>query len=91
MDANRNEGTGAGGDAPRGGPPDENATEVTQPWHAHGPVTTIGIYTYFQGNARNPNDMCGNDSLFMKMQSMTPAGTCPSDGIVSYYLIPDPD
>jgi hypothetical protein len=62
---------------------------VNQPWHSHGPVLQVGGMAYFNGNANDPNDKCGNDPLSMKLKSMRPDGTCPADGAMSYILIPD--
>jgi hypothetical protein len=64
-------------------------TEVSQQWFSHGPLLQVGQYMYFKGNASNPRDMCGNDSLKMKILGIRAIGTCPSDGTASYILIPD--
>jgi hypothetical protein len=66
----------------------EGTQQVNQPWHSHGPVFQIGGMAFFKGNAADPNDRCGNDSLSMNIRSMSVDGTCLVDGIVSYILIP---
>jgi hypothetical protein len=63
-------------------------TNVSQPWASHGPALQVGGVAYFKGNARDATDKCGNDQLQMNLLSITPNGTCPIDGLVSYTLIP---
>lgn len=66
-----------------------NIEEVHEQWHSHGEMIIYNSYIYFKGNKNDPGDMCGNDSLKMKLLYMSPAGQCAKDNILSFILIPD--
>jgi hypothetical protein len=68
-----------------------NIVPVAVPWRSCGAFMQIGDWVYFKGNAADPNDPCGNDSLCMKVRVLYMTPPCPVDGAASYYLIPDTD
>lgn len=66
-----------------------NITQVYTAWHSHGEMLEVPPLIYFKGDLNDPSSKCGQNSLVMHLLSMTPAGTCSKDGLLSYHLIPD--